>query len=359
MTDKPPYLAIREDVLKILIEAAEAHPNPDENWEMTTDLAREALNEPVDINALVVQRELLREALRGLLIHVGMIADWAGQGDLDTTNEGAALMLATEDFMQSCPLAKELLHQPLIVLSGHVRPEGFEERARAQVVSTIESGDLLAIARNIVNEVLEEYVEHLKEHVVFDQAGNVAIVKARQAFNDEDDAWVHDMLRRTVAPYQDEIDRAHDGRIEAQNPGIDMDEVRADRARRRAGTEPMTSTQAKVLTLEDGTVTPAPGWMWCPQCNGEGEITSMSATPHLDEVTTKCGACLDGVVRAPESEDVCEVDLDDIPDDEPEYGHCSACNRRSWDRAGIGQQCNMPQSDGSVCLGIMQAGPRP
>ena len=43
------------------------------------------------------------------------------------------------------------------------------------------------------------------------------------------EAALADEIKRLRA----ELERAHDARIEAQNPGIDMDEVRADRARRR------------------------------------------------------------------------------------------------------------------------------
>lgn len=57
------------------------------------------------------QRDLLRESLQHLLVHVGMIESWAGLGDLDNTNDGALLMMATDDFIRATPNAKDLLMQ--------------------------------------------------------------------------------------------------------------------------------------------------------------------------------------------------------------------------------------------------------
>lgn len=57
------------------------------------------------------QRELLRESLQQLLVHVGMIAPWAGLGDLDAFNDGPLLCLAVADFIESCPDAKERLQK--------------------------------------------------------------------------------------------------------------------------------------------------------------------------------------------------------------------------------------------------------
>lgn len=41
-------------------------------------------------------------------------------------------------------------------------------------------------------------------------------------------------LAYEVSRLRDELDQAHDARIEAQNPGIDMDQVRKERAERRS-----------------------------------------------------------------------------------------------------------------------------
>lgn len=56
--------------------------------------------------------------------------------------------------------------------------------------------------------------------------------------------------------------------------------------------------EARLVTREDGTVEPAPGWKWCPYCNGEGVVFSMQATPDLDEVAHECGFCDDGLAAS-------------------------------------------------------------
>lgn len=34
------------------------------------------------------------------------------------------------------------------------------------------------------------------------------------------------------------------------------------------------------------------GWRWCPDCNGEGTISTMSAGPDLDETARPCTRCV-------------------------------------------------------------------
>ncbi len=34
-----------------------------------------------------------------------------------------------------------------------------------------------------------------------------------------------------------------------------------------------------------------PGWRWCPECNGEGEVWTMDASPDLNETSRPCGRC--------------------------------------------------------------------
>lgn len=46
----------------------------------------------------------------------------------------------------------------------------------------------------------------------------------------------------------------------------------------------------------DGTVAPAPGWEWCPRCDGEGSVTTVQPGPYLHESTVPCYACTDGLV---------------------------------------------------------------
>lgn len=33
------------------------------------------------------------------------------------------------------------------------------------------------------------------------------------------------------------------------------------------------------------------GWRWCPDCNGVGVISTMQATPDMDEVERPCRRC--------------------------------------------------------------------
>jgi hypothetical protein len=74
--------------------------------------------EPGYLNGLLAQREMLREYLQKVLVHVGMIEPWAGLGDLDAFNDGPLLCVASEDFIASTPDAKALLTHPLFALDA-------------------------------------------------------------------------------------------------------------------------------------------------------------------------------------------------------------------------------------------------
>lgn len=54
-------------------------------------------------------------------------------------------------------------------------------------------------------------------------------------------------------------------------------------------------SDSRVITADDGTVSPAPGFRWCPYCNGEGFVTYMDSSPNLDEHDEECGFCEDGI----------------------------------------------------------------
>lgn len=41
----------------------------------------------------------------------------------------------------------------------------------------------------------------------------------------------------------------------------------------------------------------------------------------------------------------------------PPAAICFECGRKSWDRANVGQRCNMPQPNGSRCPGRMDGTP--
>ena len=46
-------------------------------------------------------------------------------------------------------------------------------------------------------------------------------------------------------------------------------------------------------------VEPAPGWEWCPKCNGEGSVTLMDSGPDMNEHDYPCGFCnSEGLVPA-------------------------------------------------------------
>lgn len=270
------------------LQEPEPAPVSDDEYdvgEMLNTIAalRTQVEEAVDPAPLLAQRELLRKALQMVLVHDGCILPYAGLGDLDATNDGALLVMVAEDYSM-----------PLQVVPHTEHHGGFEAAARAQMVSTVESGDLLAIARNINNVVMEEFGEALLDVLIVNGDARAVMVRVRQSVNDPLDEFTHDMLKRTVAPIEARAEASSLASIEARNPGIDMDEVKRMRAER--GDSHLTSFQAKVLTLEDGTVTPAPGWKWCPVCNGEGEITTMDSGPDLGEQTRPCGTCIDGLV---------------------------------------------------------------
>ena len=55
-------------------------------------------------------------------------------------------------------------------------------------------------------------------------------------------------------------------------------------------------TPPRIKRMEDGTVVPAPGWEWCPYCDGEGTVTATDCL-SLDEHTHECGFCDDGIRR--------------------------------------------------------------
>jgi hypothetical protein len=58
------------------------------------------------------QREQLRQALRSVLIAHSVIAPWAGDGDLDATNDGPLLLMVAEQFANAAPTSPDPGGQP-------------------------------------------------------------------------------------------------------------------------------------------------------------------------------------------------------------------------------------------------------
>lgn len=57
-------------------------------------------------------------------------------------------------------------------------------------------------------------------------------------------------------------------------------------------------SDSRVVTNPDGTVSPAPGYEWCPYCDGESVVVTMDTTPNLNEHEIECGFCDDGIVES-------------------------------------------------------------